>query len=36
MLGSFFTPVTYIGAVRDTTDRWWAGWSCGLEASSDC
>jgi hypothetical protein len=35
-LGSFFTPVTYIGAVRDTTDRWWAGWSCGLEASSDC
>jgi hypothetical protein len=34
--GSFFTPVTYIGAVRDGSDRWWAGWSCGLEASSDC
>lgn len=35
-LGPFFTPVTYIGAVRDSSDRWWAGWSCGLEASSDC
>ncbi|HBS33994.1 MAG TPA: hypothetical protein DEA50_02795, partial [Parvularcula sp.] len=35
-LGSFFTPVTYIGAVKDGADRWWAGWSCGLEASSDC
>jgi len=36
MLGSFFTPVTYIGAVRDSSDRWWAGWTCGLEPSSDC
>jgi hypothetical protein len=35
-LGAFFTPVTYIGAVRDASDRWWAGWTCGLEASSDC
>lgn len=34
--GPFFTPVTYIGAVKDSTDRWWAGWSCGLEAGSDC
>lgn len=35
-LDPFFTPVTYIGAVRDTADRWWAGWTCGLEASTPC
>jgi hypothetical protein len=35
-LGSFFTPVTYIGAVRDSSDRWWAGWSCGLESTTPC
>ena len=35
-LSPFFTPVNYIGAVKDASDRWWAGWSCGLEAGSDC
>ncbi|NWG91210.1 MAG: hypothetical protein HXY21_01695, partial [Parvularculaceae bacterium] len=35
-LSPFFTSVNYIGAVKDASDRWWAGWSCGLEAGSDC
>jgi hypothetical protein len=35
-LSPFFTPVSYIGAVKDTSDRWWANWTCGLEAGSDC
>ncbi|MDQ3245907.1 MAG: hypothetical protein M3Q52_03255, partial [Pseudomonadota bacterium] len=29
-LSSFFSPVTYIGAVRDANDNWWRGWTCGL------
>lgn len=29
--GSFFTPTTYIGAVRNSSDNWWRTWSCGLE-----
>ena len=32
----FFDSVDYIGAVRDADDRWWAGWTCGLEAGSSC
>ncbi|HCR65127.1 MAG TPA: hypothetical protein DIW38_01250, partial [Oceanicaulis sp.] len=35
-LDAWFEPVTYIGAVENSSDRWWAGWSCGLEASSPC
>jgi trimeric autotransporter adhesin len=35
-LNPFFVPTTYIGAVRDTADTWWAGWSCGLAAGSTC
>jgi hypothetical protein len=34
--GTFFDDVDYVGAVEDTNDRWWAGWSCGLEASTPC
>lgn len=34
--GNFFTPVTYIGAVRDSADTWYAGWTCGLVAGSTC
>jgi hypothetical protein len=26
----FFTAATYIGAVRNTSDVWWQGWTCGL------
>lgn len=25
-----FTNVSYIGAVKDSTDTWWSGWSCSL------
>lgn len=35
-ISSFFTPVTYIGAVRNSSDTWWQGWTCGLVASSPC
>ncbi len=35
-LDPFFEPVTYVGAVQNSSDRWWAGWTCGLEAGSDC
>ena len=33
---SFFDDTTYVGAVEDANDRWWADWSCGLEASTPC
>jgi hypothetical protein len=33
-LGSFFSAAPYIGAVRNTSDNWWRGWSCGLEATT--
>ena len=35
-LHSFFVPVTYIGAVRNAADAWYAGWTCGLQAGSNC
>jgi hypothetical protein len=35
-LGAFFQAGNYIGAVQSSTDRWWAGWTCGLEASTPC
>ena len=33
---SFFETTTYIGAVRNATDTWWQGWTCGLQAGSSC
>lgn len=27
-INAFFTTTSYIGAVRDTSDRWFAGWTC--------
>ena len=33
---SWFTAVTYIGAVRNAADTWYAGWTCGLQAGSTC
>jgi hypothetical protein len=33
---SFFTATTYIGAVRDSADLWWATWTCSLAAGSTC
>ncbi len=35
-LDPFFTATTYIGAVRDATDTWWTGWTCGLSTGSTC
>ncbi|MDZ4374614.1 MAG: hypothetical protein U1C74_24770 [Phenylobacterium sp.] len=33
---AFFDNVSYIGAVRDASDTWWQGWTCGLSAGSSC
>lgn len=33
---SFFDTTTYIGAVRDSNDTWWQGWTCGLQSGSSC
>ncbi len=35
-LNAFFTATNYIGAVRNSADTWWQGWSCGLAAGSSC
>lgn len=35
-ISPFFTQVSYIGGVRDATDTWWQGWTCGLTADSPC
>lgn len=35
-LDSFFDAVDYVGAVKDSSDTWWKGWSCGLESSDPC
>ncbi len=35
-LSSFFTNVSYIGAVKDANDTWWQGWTCGLTSGSTC
>jgi hypothetical protein len=33
-LSSFFSAVTYIGAVKDSTDTWYAGWTCNSGAAN--
>jgi hypothetical protein len=33
-LGGFFTAVTYIGAVKDNSDTWYAGWTCNSAAAN--
>lgn len=35
-LNPFFVNTTYVGAVRDSADTWYAGWSCGIAAGSTC
>ena len=35
-VSAFLQDVDYIGAVRDSSDTWWQGWTCGLESGSDC
>ena len=34
--GAFFTPTNYIGAVRNSADTWWQGWTCGLASGTAC
>ena len=31
-----FTATTYIGALRDNADTWYAGWTCGLPGGTSC
>ncbi|CAM4314861.1 Lipoprotein [Novosphingobium lubricantis] len=33
-LSSFFSAVTYIGAVKDSNDTWYAGWTCNSGAAN--
>jgi hypothetical protein len=35
-VNAFFQNVTYIGAVRNASDTWYLGWTCGLAAGSNC
>ena len=35
-IDAWFQTAQYAGAVQNNQDRWWAGWSCGLEAASPC
>ena len=35
-LNGFLEDTTYIGAVEDSMDTWWQGWTCSLEAGSTC
>jgi hypothetical protein len=33
-LSSYFTATSYIGAVRDASDTWYAGWTCNTSTAS--
>lgn len=33
---NFLTPVTYIGAVQNASDTWYAGWTCGIPGQPAC
>lgn len=35
-VNGFLTDTSYIGAVRDSSDTWYAGWTCGISAGSTC
>lgn len=35
-ISPFFTQVSYVGAVRDASDNWWRGWTCGLTTDTAC
>lgn len=34
--GGFVRQVDYIGAVKDSNDKWWEGWTCGLPGTPSC
>lgn len=33
---AFIEPANYVGAVRDASDTWYKGWSCGLPGEPSC
>lgn len=33
---AFLTQVNYVGAVQNSTDTWYAGWTCGLPGGANC
>jgi hypothetical protein len=33
---AFLTQAPYVGAVQNTADTWYAGWTCGLPGGSSC
>jgi hypothetical protein len=33
---TYLTQVPYIGAVRDSADTWWQGWTCGIGGGAAC
>lgn len=35
-ISPFFQQAAYIGGVRDASDTWWQGWTCGLTAATPC
>ncbi len=35
-INPFFEDVDYIGAVKDSADTWWEGWTCGLTSNDPC
>jgi hypothetical protein len=35
-LSTAFVAAPYIGAVRNSSDTWWQGWTCGLQTGSNC
>ncbi|OYW35988.1 MAG: hypothetical protein B7Z42_13340, partial [Brevundimonas sp. 12-68-7] len=35
-VNSFFSATTYIGAVQNAADNWYAGWTCGLSGDTTC
>lgn len=35
-ISSHFQQVSYIGGVRNASDTWWQGWTCGLTAATSC
>ncbi|HLM53158.1 MAG TPA: hypothetical protein VK325_06140 [Pseudoxanthomonas sp.] len=35
-ISPFFVQVSHIGGVRNASDTWWQGWTCGLTAATPC
>jgi hypothetical protein len=33
-IAAWFTKTTYIGAVQNASDTWWAGWTCNSSSAN--